>query len=322
MKDIGKFTSVMCASLALAVLPGCGKTTDGSAAGDRPQAASGDASAEQVAREARGRVKCPAGVATPAPAGPATDVVGIRPGQTYEEAANQVLCDNPLLIVREVKDRGFNIETYGAPVRQAFVGAFAEPRVAKSSEEIVKDMQDAAMRRGLNTYVAPLKPGQSRYFVSTMGTPGQERVIAVSREEYFPEGKLPSVGSVKQALITKYGPPSQVQDNGTHSYLWWETDPAGRPIPEGTPLHMHCRINVSPDAPVSLNPECGAQVGALVTGSEQNPGLAHSLAVTSQNGARGNDLVFATEAALQRADAERQAKEVNAAAKGAAAPRL
>jgi hypothetical protein len=261
-------------------------------------------------------------MATPTPPGPVTDVIGIRPGQTYEEAANQVLCDNPLLIVQETKDRGYNIETYGAAVRQGFVGAFAEPRISKSSEQIVKDMQDAAMRRGLNTYVAPLKPGQSRYFVSTMGTPGQERVIAVSREEYFPEGKLPSTESVKQALVAKYGPPSQTQDNGTHTYLWWETDPAGQPLTEGTPLHMQCRLNVSPDAPVNLNPECGAQVGALITGAEQNPGLAHSLAVTSQNGAKGNDLVLGTEAALQRADAERRAKEVNAASKGAATPRL
>jgi len=321
MKDFSRFTSVVCASLALVALSGCGQKPAASAAGDPPNVGSGDASAEQVAREMRGKVKCPAQVATPPP-GPITDVIGIRPGQTYEEAVNQVLCDNSLLVVRETKDRGYNIETYGAAVRQGFLGAFAEPRVSKSSEQIVKDMQDAAMRRGLNTYVAPLKPGQSRYFVSTMGMPGQERVIAVSREEYFPEGKLPSTESVKQALVAKYGPPSQAQDNGTHTYLWWETDPAGRPIPEGTPLHMQCRLNVSPDAPVNLNPECGAQVGALITGSDQNPGLARSLAVTSQNGAKGNDLVLTTEAALQRADAERQAKEVNAASKGAAAPKL
>jgi hypothetical protein len=306
---------------AAALLGGCGRGGDEAAQGPGAKA-SGEASAEQVAKAARGKLRCPAKVATARPAGaPVDDVVGVRPGMTWDEAANTVMCDHPLLVVTEVKDRGFDINTYGAAVRQAFVAKFAEPRVEKTSEEIVKEMQDDAMRRGMNTYVAPLKPGQSRYFVSTMGLPGAERVVTVAREEYFPQGKLPSLASVKQALVAKYGPPSQAEDNGGHAYLWWEYDPNGRPVTETSPLYTACRITVSPDAPTSLSPDCGVTVGALIQGASDNPGLAHSLAVTSQDGARGYALITATEQALMQGDQTRQSREVDAA-KGAAAPKL
>lgn len=324
MKKRGATSAVLWASASAILLAvgACGPNEQAAGPAGVAKAKSGNATAEQVARDMRGKVRCPAKVATARAPGPAIDVVGVWPGMTFNEAANVVLCDNPLLVVTEAKDRGFNIETFGVPVRQGFIGMFAEPRVAKTSEQIVKDLQDDAMRRGLNTYVAPLKPGQSRYFVSTMGMPGQERVIAVAREEYYPEGKLPSIDSLKQALIAKYGAPSQVEDNGTHSYLWWEADAAGRPTRQGSPLYAQCRMTVSPDAPINLKPECGAQVGALIQGAEQNPGLAHSLAVTSQNGAQGYAMVTQTENALKVRDEARRAREVQAATNGAVAPKL
>jgi hypothetical protein len=235
-----------------------------------------------------------------------------------DEAANFVMCDNPMLVVTENKSRGYNINTYGQHIRQGFDAQFAEARVVKTSQQILKDMEDESMRRSANTYVAPLKPGQVRYFVSSMGLPGQEKVLSVAREEYFPTDKLPTVDSVKQALISKYGEPSQANGN----YLWWEYDPAGAKITQGSPLLGACSINVSPDASTSLSTNCGVTVGAAIQPARENPGLAHSLAVSSQNGAAGMTILTSTEQALRSDDEARKSKELNDAAKNAKGPKL
>src|SRR5688572_7552938 len=96
---------VTCDAALLSVV-GCGGSPENDtpigaadAAGAEP---SGEASAEQVAREMRGDVKCPARASNPRPEGAAVDdVVGVRPGMSWNEAATFVLCDNPMMVVAE-----------------------------------------------------------------------------------------------------------------------------------------------------------------------------------------------------------------------------
>lgn len=318
---MNRFTWVACA-LAVLSLAACGsKNTNNEGAGAPKPARRGAASAEQVAKEMRGNVKCPAKASAERPSGaPVDDVVGVRPGMSWDEAANFALCDNPMLVVTETTSRNYNINTYGLHLRQGFDAQFAEARVVKTSQQILEDMRQDEMRRSGNTYVAPLKPGQVRYFVSTMGLPGHEQVLSVAREEYFAEGKLPTVDSVRQALVSKYGEPSQTDSTGQR--LLWEYDPAGAKITQGSPRLGQCGINASPDASISLSSDCGITVGAVIQSANNNPGLAHSLAVTSQNGAAGMALLAGTEQALRNGDEARKAHEVNEAAKGADKPKL
>ncbi len=93
----------------------------------------GNASAEEVANESRGGVRCPARVETkPRDAkAPADDVVGVRPGMTYEEAANVVMCTLYLMFFQP-DSRGFQIKTFGATLRQGFAARIAQPRVEKT----------------------------------------------------------------------------------------------------------------------------------------------------------------------------------------------
>lgn len=314
----------ICVLALIALAAGCKEKQHDPLVGSRPKpSSSGPATAEQVAKEMRGNVSCPAKASAERPSGaPVDDVVGVRPGMPLDEAANFVLCDNPLLVVTENTSRGYNIPTYGHHLRQGFDAAFAEPRVVKTSTQIVNEMQEEAIRRGSNTYVAPLKPGQIRYFVSSMGLPGQERVMSVAREEYFHEGKLPTVASIKQALVGKYGEPSQISDTGVAFYLWWEYDPTGARINQTSPRLGECHINVSPDSGTSLSTDCGLQIGALIQDARDNPGLARSLAVTSQDGARGYAILRNTEEALRKGDEARKSKELSDASKTASAPKI
>ena len=315
-----RILTVTCVVAALAIA-GCGSKDDNDApigAVDTSKPApSGEATAEQVAKEMRGDVKCPAKASSPRPEGaPVDDVVGVRPGMSWNEAATFVLCDHPMMVVTENTGRNYQINTYGQKLRQGFDGSFAEPRVVKTSRDYLREMSEDAIRRSGNAAAAPMTPGTSRFYVSTMGLPGQEQVISVAREEAYAEGKQPTVESLTQALIAKYGPPSEANDNGRVVQMWWEYDPSGRKI------QQQCRISAGVNAATSLSTACGISVAAYISASQTNPGLAHSLAVTSQHGAWGYELLERTENALKSVDASKKAKELEDASKNAGAPKL
>lgn len=283
----------------------------------------GEASADQVARQQRGQVSCPPKVATPRPAGaPVDDVTGVRPGMTWDEATNAVLCDNPMLVVSENKERRFGLNGDGSAIRHGFDAKFAEARVEKSGADYLREMQEESNRRSANAIEVPLQPGQVRYYVGTMGVAGQERVVTVAREEYFPDGKLPAVEGVAKALIAKYGVPTSSVDDRGGRRLAWKYDPTGRLITETSPLYDRCHVSPSPDASTNLSPDCGVTVSSEIKFSRDNPGLAHSLAVASQHGAEGYARITATDQGLIQADRARRAKEVQDAQKGAVQPKL
>ena len=315
-----QFLTVTCVFAALAIAS-CGSKEDnnapiGAVDATRP-APTGEASAEEVAKEMRGSVKCPAKDSNPRTAGaPVDDVVGVRPGMTWNEAATFVMCDNPMIVVTENTGRNYDIQTYGQKLRQGFDGRWAEARVVKSSRDYLREMSEAAARRSGNAAAEPLPGGQSRFYVSTMGLPGEERVISVAREEAYADGKQPTIDSLTQALIAKYGQPSEANDAGRVVQMWWEYDPSGKKI------QGQCKMSVSPDAGTSLSTECGITVGAQIQGSNTNQALARSLAVTSQSGAWGYVLLTKTEAALKAVDASKKAKEIEDASKNAAVPKL
>lgn len=314
--------------MAAGAVSACGSKGSGNGAGGSggaPKVApTGNATAEQVAEESRGDVDCPAPIKTPArPANaPVDDVVGVRPGLTYAEAANLVLCSHDLMVVHDENSRGINIQTYGQTIRQGFTARFAEPRVEKTSKQIMQEMQDDMIARSGNAVRQDMKPGQSKWYVGTMGLPGEERVISAAREEWFAEGKNPTVDSVVQALIQKYGQPTRNQLGGNQKYLYWAYDPSGRPITETSPLYNSCSGNASPDGGANYSADCGIVVMAIVFPMPDNPSLARYMQVGVVDQAGGYERLEKTEQALQKMDADRKAREVQDASKNAAKPQL
>lgn len=284
------------------------------------------APADEVAKQARGDIACPAKTTSPARAdgAPVDDVLGVRPGQRYDEAVNGVLCANELLVVTPEARRGFEIKAYGQTLRQGFSARFAEPRVVRTGQQIVQDMQRDATARGLNTVREDLKPGQSKWFVGTMGVPGQEQVLSVAREERFVAEQSPTVDALKAALLKKYGAATHDQDAGGGQMpgLRWAYDPLGRPVAAGSALFHQCRSSADPNHGVNLTPDCGLVVEALLIPQKANPALVDRLQVGVVNKAGGYALITATEQALAQADQQRRATEVDKAAKNAKAPSL
>lgn len=295
------------------------------ASGQKSQSApSGNATAEEVAEEARGDVDCPADIETPARAAnaPVDDVVGLRPGLTYEEAANVAMCTNDLMVVQADSSRGVNMQTYGQTIRQGFSARFAKPRIEKTSKQIMQEMQDDMIARGGNAVRQDMQPGEAKIYVATMGMPGQERVISAAREEWFAEGKNPTIASVEQALITKYGTPNKSQLAGTTKYLTWAYDSRGRPITETSPFYNQCNGNASPDGGSNYSPDCGLVVAAIISPLRENPELSQYFQVGVVDQAGGYEAITATEASLQQLDTQRKAQQVQEASKNADAPTL
>ena len=294
------------------------------AAAKSKPASQGAATAEQVAKEARADVRCPAKQkSAPRAAGvPVDDVIGVRPGMSYDEAANAVLCTHDLLVMQTDRGRGFNIKTYGQPLRHGFGARFAEPRVEWTAKRAKIESMDDIVARSGNAARDDMKPGQAKWYVGTMGLPGQERVINVAREEWFEAGANPTIASIEQALLKKYGPPSKQQNNNGQRYISWSYDLTGSLVTPGAPLFNRCSGNASPNGGVSLSPDCGTVVTAIVAPLRDNPDLALSMQVGVVDQAGGYQLVTTTEQALAQADQQRRAKETANATKNTAAPKL
>jgi hypothetical protein len=284
------------------------------------------ATAAQVAAQARGKVECPAKIATPPRSGsaPVDDVLGVRPGMTYEEAAAAVSCTNELIVVQPATRRGVDLKTYGHKIRQGFDARFAEPKVQKTSRQYMQEMQDRSLARSTNRIVRDMKPGQSKWFVGTMGVPGRERVISVAREEWFEEGRSPTVADVEQALRKKYGTPSRSQPGAGRlgREMAWMYDPQARRVTETSPLYNRCRGTADPNAGTSFSPECGIVVSASIHSMRSNPDLTQYLQVGIVSQAAGYEAIVATEKALGQMDARRRATEVENASKATKAPKL
>lgn len=314
--------------LASGLLVACGSNDSPDTSARKPAAANAsakkqDATAEEVAAEARGKVKCPARIKSPSRAAnaPVDDIVGVRPGMTYDEAANVVLCTNALMVVTEDQRGRFQINSFGQKLRQGFGAGFAEARVTvqKTAREWAQELQYGDRNRSQQ-----LAPGTSRWYVGTMGIPGEERVLHAAREEAFVDGRQPTVQGIVDALIAKYGPVTELNNlpNNGEVHLAWKYDPLGRHVTETSPLYRRCSVVAHFGAALSFSPDCGITVAARVLPVRENHAIANVLQVVVVDQAGAFDALQKTEQWFAMQDAHRRAREVEAAGKNAAAPTL
>lgn len=284
------------------------------------------ATAAQVAARMRGDLKCPAAVSAPTREGTVAvdDILGVRPGMAYDEAVRLILCSDPMLVKQEDNGRGVRVDTHGHRLRLAFEALPAERE--KTGKEIFDEMQGRARDRTANRSTADLAPSQSRWFVTTFGLPGQERVLHVTRRERYPSERAPALDAVEQALITKYGVPNTrtrtPQSNaglGAQSRLDWAYTPGGQRSAAKGPCGNFVS---SPDSPVNFRAECGLTISARIVASPQNPGIAEYLEVGSIDQGRAVRQIEQTQAALAAITARHQTQQVEEAKRRGVAARL
>jgi hypothetical protein len=331
--EVTSYVMWISAGIAAMLLAGCGgQKNEGSASQGRsgPDAVApkadlpANASAEQVAAEGRAGLDCPPDIRTaPRSAGaPVDDIQGVRLGMSFEEARALVLCSDPMLVTSEDSTRGFRLSAEGKSVRQGFEATFAKARVERTGRQIAQDMQDEAMGRGLNRVNRNVGPGQSKWYVGTLGMPREERVISIAREEWFPSGREPTMSAVAQALVAKYGPATRDEPAGGWRRLSWAYDAKGARIVQDSPLYARCRANPAPDSGLNFAEDCGLTIEAWTNALPDNPELVQFLQVGVVDQARGYAVLEATTQGLEKQAADRRAEQVKDASKNAAAPNL
>jgi hypothetical protein len=326
--------AVVFGAFAVLALSSCGGTPEAEAsAGEVPPrggaraaavSESDELSAEEVARARRGPVACPARQPARSAGASVDDVLGVRPGMALNDAITGVLCSHPLMIVHlDSTSNRFNLQTFGTPLVQSVIGTHAKAQqkpTARSSKQILADMQRSTMDRGNNRARRDLSPGESAWLIGTMGLPGQERVTDVAREEWYAEGEEPAMSVLEEALVTKYGPATLVQRNPGRHVMRWAFLANGTRLGEAEA--NRCSGNPYRAAAVSFLEDCGTVVEVVIDGRRDNPAIAQTLHIRSMQQANAYALIEKTSAALQSGEAARRREQVEQAKKRGTGPVL
>ncbi len=160
-------------------------------------------------------VRCPARIASPArPANqPVNDIVGVRPNLTVSEAHNLVLCEDRTL---QVQDRE-GVRDPNTPISLNLGFGAVSYNATGSGTVSSADIRNS-------------------FAVSAMGAPNQERVYRVTRRQTFDENERPTVERLRAALVSKYGPPSEMRGDD----LVWVYDQSHQLQPAGSQLLERC----------------------------------------------------------------------------------
>lgn len=292
------------------MLGACGGRDDGAAppaaaAGSPRSAVAADgAGARATAAEA---LDCPADVRER----PGPDIAGLRFGMGLDEAMHAARClAGPGAAVAADTSFVRDLDTQGVPLGTQFftVG--------------VDDGTACNRWRNPDGCDGPEPTGEPRVSVAIAipGMPGEEKALAIWRTQEFPEGKQPSVQSLRDALLAKYGPAQGVEqyDDSSFVILKWMRDASGAPISEQNPLYSRCLGGVSgkaSQASAQWGDGCGVNIRAEIWRSEANNGLARELDVSMIDQAGMFAQIEAMKAALRRAGAARRADELRAAEK-------
>ena len=301
------------AVLAAMAFAACGDS--GSVVPVTPEMAAAAEAAGGVAGVAGAPVNCPPQIKT-TPVASITgnyDVLGVKPGMTYDEAVNVLRCADNKLAATVKNENMWRINYAGIETRQGFT--VEVPRTPEEEEARRQAIYDS-IRGAMNTPDPDaVQPGKVRYTASTVGVPGDERVITFTSEQAFAVDSLPPIESLKASLIEKYGPPVR-DDKGSgyraKTYLAWGYDASGAAT-------NTCGGYVNS---FNFTDRCGVQIAAEIEPDAENFELATKLSVSTAVSNWGYTQIEKAEADLAALAAQRRAEGVEKAKENAEAPKL
>jgi len=244
-------------------------------------AAAGVTPADEAAASA-----CPPRLTSPARTAeaPVDDVLGVRPGQTYDDVMAILACHPETPLLQTVDRWSSNIQTFGIPTRQA---VRASDGRECDGQEILRGMGSMGGTRdecASDGSFKVVKDVTDQVYVVFTGLHGKEIAGAVWRARKFPEAERPTVESVRGALAEKYGQPRQVTEDRWGTTLYWVYDALGRPMSESNPAFMQCN-SIGPKFQFghSWSAACGLTIKALIEPVQTNELLVGQLHIAVMN---------------------------------------
>jgi len=284
------------------------------ACGENPTTEAGKPPAPNVTK-----IDCKAVKPGKAPPGqPVDDVLGVRPGMTFDEANSVLRCANAAYRFEE-NQAGFSLAALpdGRAPKLSFI--------ARAGKVAGCDPNDASTLSICVDEHPTFERIDDAVQVLFTGPPGQEKVIVVGRTISYPEGGERDVQGLVADLKAKYGPGVvQTASYGTTGYLSWVFDSAGQSLTQANPDLAECANVVGHGSitPSQIREGCNLTINATLSLKSDNPGLVDGLTIVAVNQAAANRQIEAARSAIAALTEQARAQEVERARTSGAGARL
>lgn len=262
----------------------------------RTEVAALEAAREERRKQAAAR-QCPHTPALAARASnePVDDVADLRPGMSFADVEALLECRGN--VVNFDTAEAWAIRNEGLPTRQLLRAADGEICPAEARLAGGNGCEDGGYGFEL------LQDVREEFIVAFAGLPEAERAGVIWRRTVFPADEYPTVTSLQEALVAKYGQPHlAANDEGYYSLghrrgsvtYSWVYDTRQQPIPGSDSARRSRCVNGPRPAfqkQMSWNTACGLTVRAEIMTAPGNTLLARELNVVVMDQKRFDDAV-------------------------------
>jgi len=310
--------------VAALFLVACGGSEEEAPSAESENGGAKPAQQQAAATSPKAPRKCPAKVTTGIrPDGaPVDDIVGIRPGMSFEDAEWVLACRDDVPIIN-VADKWTIKQNYDIPTRQLIR---ASDGVLCSGQDIARDMGSMGSSKTCDDggyKFKPVKNSTQQIIVALNGMPGEEKVGAIWRRNAFPEGESPAIEALIKSLGEKYGPPhTSSKDRRGVTNLVWVYDLLNRPMSQSSRDWGNCAnvsISASFAAAQRWSAGCGLTVKAAIAPVYGNELLAREMNMGVMH---QKNFYEEGEQFMQALQAAHEARKQDEAAGAASAPDL
>ena len=209
------------------------------------------------------------------PGSPPDDILGVRLGMTPKTVEAVLACGNPHYTITENDGASFNVPN---------IEHGPQPQTSVAAED-----------------------GDDKVEVVLLGLAGHEQAVRLTSQRRYLLGNQPSFPTEVAKLIAKYGPPTTDTGDsaGESENLYWLYDRSGKPLPQRGPAGTDCESMGGYGASFELQPECGLDIAADLTGS--GDGGVSQRDVTVMNQADAGEMLDKEKAAIAIINAPRGA---------------
>jgi hypothetical protein len=262
----------------------------------RTEVAALEAAREQRRKQAAAR-RCPHAPALAArdPSGPVDDVADLRPGMSFDDVEAMLECRGE--IVNFDTAEAWATKSQGQPTRQLLRAANGDVCPAEARLAGADACEDGGYGFEL------LQDVSEEFIVAFTGLPEAERAGIIWRRTVFPADKYPTLTSLQEALVAKYGQPHLAANQEGYYSLGhrrgsvtygWVYDPLQQPIPGAdSARRSRCVNGPRPtfQKQMSWNSACGLTVRAEIMPAPGNTVLASELNVVVMDQKQFDDAV-------------------------------